>query len=328
MRAPGGGFRFDVDLTPFETGGIEWEFLPEHGEELAPEHIAGFDALFVFGARVPATTIANADRLALIVRFGVGLDTVDVEACTRHGIYVATTPDGVRRPVATAAVAMLLALAFRLLDKDAAAREHGWPRRFATVGVGLSGKSVGLIGYGNVGREIALLLEPFKTRRIAHSPTLTSARAGADGVEAVSLEQLLRKADAVVVACPLTADTWHLLNADRIALLKPGALVVNVGRGGVVDQRALAAALRQGRLGGAALDVFEPEPISSSDPILTAPNVLLAPHAAAYVDELFRGCVASAATAVRAVAAGGTPEHVVNCAVVEEAALLPKLARR
>jgi phosphoglycerate dehydrogenase-like enzyme len=328
MRATDGEFQFgEQALQPFREAGILWEFVPEHGRDLGPEQVSEFSALVVFGSAVGEDAIAGAPKLELLARVGVGVDSVDVDACTRHGVYVAITPDGVRVPIATAAVAMLLSLAYRLLEKDSAAREPGWGRRLGTVGVGLTGKSVGLVGYGNLGREIASLLQPFRVRCLAFSPSLTAERAG-PGVECVSLETLLRISDVIILACPLTSETRNLLNAGRISQLRPGALVVNISRGAVIDQHALAAALADGRVGGAALDVFAEEPLPPGDPILAAPNVLLAPHSAGYVDELFTGCLASAAGAITAVIAGRAPEYLVNPEVVGRSELAAKVEAR
>jgi phosphoglycerate dehydrogenase-like enzyme len=146
-------------------------------------------------------------------------------------------------------------------------------------------------------------------------------------VETVELEELLDRSDVVVVACPLTPETHHLLDAQRLGRMRPGALLVNVARGAIVDQSALADAIREGRLGGAGLDVFDPEPIAPDDPLLALPTVIGAPHALGYWDQLFSGCVAEACEAILAVSRGEVPADVVNRPVLAEARFLEKLHR-
>jgi phosphoglycerate dehydrogenase-like enzyme len=311
-------------LEPLERAGVEWELLAEEVPELTPTLVAGYDALFHFSVRVSAASLEGADRLALIARHGVGLDMIDLDACTRRGIAVTITPDAIRRPIASAAVALVLALAHRLVERNEAFHDGRWAEgRFGLMGTGLTGRTLGVIGLGNIGREIVRLLEPYGMLVLA----TTRRRLDEAGVEQVDLETLLREADVVVVSCPLTPETHHLLDARRLALMKPTALLVNVARGPIVDQAALAEALRAGRLAGAGLDVFEQEPVPPGDPLLGQPNVVAAPHALGYTDELFRGCVASACSAILAVREGRVPEHVANPEVLDRADFRAKLER-
>ena len=312
IRREEGGTVFDLDLL----GGLGWEFLPETVSVLRPSDLAGYDAVVCFMPRVPREAIAAAERLKLIARLGVGYDTVDVDACTEHGVLVSVTPDGVRRPMASAAMAFLLAHAHRLLEKDRHLRARGWDR-FAYGGTALGGRTLGLIGVGNVGRDLVRLVEPWQMRVVAHDPYAVDAP-----VELVSLEQLLRESDFVVVLCPLNDETRGLLSAERLGWMKPTAFLVNVARGPIVDQRALTEALRAGRIAGAALDVFEQEPIAPDDPLLALENVVLTPHAAGLTDEIYRASGRSASRAVVAVAEGRVPEFVVN----REALAHPRLA--
>lgn len=298
--------------------GVAWDLLPREVEELAADDVDGFDAVAVFNPRVGAATLALPDPPLLVARLGVGYDHVDVGACTERGVLLTITPDGVRRPMAVGAMAFVLALAHRLLEKDRHVRAGGWDR-FAHIGTGLTGRVLGLVGLGNVGRELAALAAPFGLELVAADPAPAEVPAG---VRLLELEELLAAADVVVVACPLTPETHHLLDARRLALMRPTALLVNVARGPIVDQAALAAALAARRLGGAALDVFEQEPIPADDPLLRLDNVLLAPHAVGLTDEIFRLTGASVARAVEAVAAGRVPAHLVN----PEALAHPRLA--
>ena len=306
-RNPDGTTVFDLSLID-DAPDVEWEFLAEAAGELRSDQIAGFDGLVVLSPRVTAATLAHADRLRVLARLGVGYDSVDVEACTKAGVLLTIAPDGIRRPMASSAMAFVLALAHRVLQKDQNVRQGGWDR-FENAGVGLTGRTLGLVGVGNVGTDLVGLSEPFGMRRIAYDPYLEAAPVG---VELVSLETLLADSDFVVVLCPLTEETRGLVSAERLALMKPTAFLVNVARGPIVEQAALTEALRERRIAGAALDVFEREPPEPDDPLLALDNVILAPHAIGLTDEIFRGSGQSACRSVLAVARGRVPDYVVN----------------
>jgi phosphoglycerate dehydrogenase-like enzyme len=259
-----------------------------------------------------------------VARHGVGLDFVDVDACTDRGIAVTITPEGVTRPMASAAATLVLALAHRLRERDYALHEGEWGAgRFLPQGTGLTGRTLGVIGYGRIGREVVRLLEPWGMRVLVTQRTPLAE----DGVSYVPLDTLLREADVVVVACPLTEETRGLLDAPRLGLMKPTAFLVNVSRGAIVDQAALVAALREGRLAGAGLDVVDPEPLPADDALLSQPNVVGAPHSLGYTDELLRGCVEQACEALLDVAAGRVPRDLANPEVLDGALFAEKLSR-
>ena len=319
--SPGFG---DIGLDALaQAPGVTWEPLAANHAVLPAAVADRYDALLVLAPRVAAETVAGCTRLAVVARFGVGYDNVDVDACTRNDVLLTITPDGVRRPVATSALALLLAAAHKLLIKDRLTRAGRWHEKLDHMGVGLTGRTLGIVGLGNTGRELARLVAPLEMRVVAADPNVTAA----PGVEMLSLEELLRQADFVCVCCALTPATHHLLNADRLALLKPTAYLINVARGPVVDQPALTRLLQERRIAGAALDVFEQEPIDPKDPLLALENVIVAPHAICWTDELFRENGRSACRSILAVAAGRVPEYVVNRDAVESPGLRQKLAR-
>lgn len=268
----------DIGLEALnEAQNITWEFLPEGGQELTAQQARSYDALIVLSPRVSAATVDGADRLALVARFGVGYDNVEVGACTRNGVILTITPDGVRRPVATSILALLLALGHRLLVKDSIARSGSWEERLDHMGTGLSGKTLGSVGLGNIGREMFTLAKPLDMRHLACDPYAAPEMAAEAGVELVDLDALLGASDFLAINCALTPETYHLLDAERLALMKRSAFVINTARGRIIDQASLTEALREGHIAGAALDVFEEEPANPDDPIFSLPNVIVAP---------------------------------------------------
>jgi D-3-phosphoglycerate dehydrogenase len=316
----------DIGLARLDgVPGVRWEFLSENVSELTREHADAYDALLVLAPRVTAATVEGGRRLALVARFGVGYDNVDVEACTRGGVALTITPDGVRRPVAAAVLTFLLALSHKLLVKDRLTREGRWADKLNHMGMGLTGRTLGVIGLGNIGREVFRLAAPLSMRHLAADPMVKAADAKKDGVELVDLETLLQQSDYVVVCCALTEGTRRLLNAQRLSLMKSTAYLINVARGPIVDQRALIDVLREGTIAGAGLDVFEQEPIDPHDPLLSLDNVILAPHALCWTDECFLGNGISAIGSILEVAAGRVPANVVNRAVLESPAFQNKL---
>ncbi|MCY7303375.1 MAG: dehydrogenase [Thermoleophilia bacterium] len=296
---------FDFDLL--DEAAVPWEWMPGEGE-LEPADVAPYDALILFGRRVTEATLAGVERLRLVARLGVGVDSVDVDACTRAGVLVTITPDGVRRPMAAGAMAFVLALAHRLPEMDWHVRRGGW-ERFRHVGLGLEGRMLGIVGLGNVGRELATLAAPFGLRVIAADPFVGDTRLD---VKLCTLDELLGASDFVAVTCPLTDDTRRLIGAAQLARMKPTAYLVNVARGPIVDETALVAALREGVIAGAALDVFDPEPLCADSALLSLENVILAPHAVGLTDEFCRLSGRSVSRAAIALRDGQLPEWAIN----------------
>jgi phosphoglycerate dehydrogenase-like enzyme len=314
MRGADGGTPYDVSLLA--DAGLEWAFAAGPEPELA-----GFDVLVALQPYVTARSLEHADRLSLIARVGVGLDRIDLAECTRRGILVTTSPDGVRRPLAAGTMAFVLALAHRVAERDRRMR-GGWWDRQALSGIGLRGRTLGVIGLGNVGRDLCALAAPFELRLIAADPYVDDPPAG---VEVVALEDLLQQSDFVVCLCPLTDETRGLLDARQLGLMKTTAFLVNVARGPIVDQRALTDALRERAIAGAALDVFEQEPIDPGDPLLSLDNVILSPHAVALTDEAYAGSGRSACEAVLALGRGEVPRHPANPEALDHPRLRERL---
>jgi phosphoglycerate dehydrogenase-like enzyme len=325
LLGEGGAPIFDIGLEVIEEDErIKWEFMPSHEDELSPRLVEPYDALVVFSPSVTRHTVVGAGRLKLVARLGVGFDRVDLQACTDQGIVVTNTPDGVRRPMAVSAIAYVLALAHRLLIKDRITRAGAWDEKWRHVGLGLRDRTLGIVGLGNIGRDIVELATPFGLRCVAADPYVTEVDARAAGAKLMSLEQLLGESDFVCLTCPLSDETRHLIDEHRLSLMRPDAYLINVARGPIVDHAALTASLVNCRLAGAALDVFEQEPLDPGDRLLELDSVIVAPHAIGHTDELFRDCGRSSFGAVRAMASGNTPDHVVNREVLHG----PEFARK
>lgn len=315
---PDGSLAFgDIGLSDLTAAGLAWDFLCEAVDELRPEQLQPYDALLLLAPRLTARSLQGVSRLKLVARFGVGYDNVDVHACTAQGVLVAITPDGVRRPVAQAALTFLLALAGKLLIKDRLTRAGRWSEKLDYMGQGVAGRTLGIIGLGNIGREVFRLAAPLELRHVAHDPGVAPSVAAAAGIEWLELDDLMAQADFIVVCCALTSATHHLINARRLSLMKPSAYLINVARGPIVDQAALTCALQAGRIAGAGLDVFDPEPIDAGDPLLSLDNVIVTPHALCWTDECFMGNGRSACQSILDVAAGRTPKHLVNRELLE-----------
>ncbi len=308
---------------------LSFEYMPEPVDEVTPAQAARYDAIVVLTPRITARTLAGADRrLKLVARFGVGYDNVDTEACTRAGVMLTITPDGVRRPVATIILTFILALAHKLFVKDRLTKSGRWNERTEHMGIGLTGKVVGSIGFGNIGREAFRLLRPLDMVHIAYDPVAQPAAASELGVRLVDLDTVLRDADFVTVNCPLSPATRHLVGAREFGLMKRSAFLINTARGPIVDEAALTEALAERRIAGAALDVFAAEPTPPDNPLLKVDNVITTPHSLCWTDECFRRIAQDAFTSAVAVARGAAPVNVVNRAVLDDARVRDALAAR
>jgi phosphoglycerate dehydrogenase-like enzyme len=228
--------------------------------------------------------------------------------------------------MAGVAMTFILALSHRVIEKDRLTREGGWASKLDYMGTGVSGKTLGSIGLGNIARDMFHLAEPWGLRRLAHDPYVTAEQAAAIGVELVDLETLLRESDYVVVLCKLTPETHHLINRERLALMKPSAYLISIARGPIIDEVALYDALRSGQIRGAGMDVFEQEPVDPANPILQLDNVIVAPHALCWTDECARGNGAGVLSGILAVRRGTVPENIVNREVVDSPRFQEKLA--
>jgi D-3-phosphoglycerate dehydrogenase len=280
-----------------------------------------YDALIVRSqVQVDAELIGAATRLIVIGRAGVGVDNVDLDAATRAGIVVVNAPTGNTIAAAEHTLALLYGLARRTAAADASVRRGEWKRAQFT-GLELRGRTLGIVGLGKIGQAIADRARAMEMTVVGVDPYVTAEQAANHGVELVSFDALLARADVVTVHVPLTRATRGLIDREAIAKLKPGSIVLNVARGGVVDEEAVAEALRSGHLGGAGIDVFENEPPADS-PLLDAPNTLLTPHLGASTAEAQILVAEEVAAQVLDVLAGRSARYAVNAPL-----LTPETAR-
>ena len=308
--------------------GVHHEFVMDFRKEMSPDQIAEYDAVITYLPNWTRKSLEGLDRLTVIARFGVGYDMVDVEACTENDVILAITPDGVRRPMAEGALALVLAVAKEIFPKSQVLREGRWMEHKFIYGSSLTGKTLGTIGLGSIGADLMRLLEPFELeRRLAHDPFCPAERAQELSVELVELDTLLSESDFVCINCMLNDETRGLIGERELGLMKDTAYLINTARGPIVNQRAITEALLTKRIRGAALDVFEVEPLPVDDPLLELDNVILLPHAIGWTEEALRDNARLDCEAALSVYRGEAPTHVVNREVLERPGLQAKLAR-
>jgi phosphoglycerate dehydrogenase-like enzyme len=313
----------DFDLAPLmQDARLETVFL-ESESVLSARQLETIDALILLAHRFDRNSVPKSGRLGVIARFGVGYDTVDVQACTEAGIALVITPESVRRPVAVSIITLMLALTGKLPLKERLTRAGaaGFSQRGAHMGVGLVGRTFGSLGVGNIGAEALRLVKPFDMKLIAHDPFADAALMAEIGVELVDIEELFRRSDVLSISCPLSDATKHIVNAQRLALMKPTSYLINTARGPIVDQQALVKVLQERRIAGAGLDVLEQEPPALDDPILALDNVILTPHALCWTDQCFAHQGALDIQAVLEYCDGRVPTGtIVNRAVLDSRA--------
>jgi phosphoglycerate dehydrogenase-like enzyme len=300
-------------LALLSDAGLAWDIVPTQQGRLSPSAFTDYEALMIGGSRVSEAELAHeSGKLRLIARNGVGYDAVDTQALSARGILLTNTPVAVRTPVATTAVAFILALSLRLPVKSRLAREGRWSERADRPGVGLPGRTLGFVGLGGIGRELVRLMQPYGMTILAADPHVGSETAAQTGARLSELDDLLKLSDFVVVACLLNESTRRLLNADRLRLMKSSAYLINVARGPIIDESALIEALAQGRIAGAALDVFEREPPDPSNPLLAMDNVISTAHCLCWTDTFVEAVGRDAVAGIIDVISGRLPSFVVN----------------
>jgi len=322
---------FEEELERMLGGrpGIEYAPMPPQPSKLAtPEALAEFDGVLALSLAFTRESLRGVERLAVVARWGVGYDKIDVAALTEADVALAITPGAVRRPVAEAILTLVFALSKNLFALDRATREGRWRRELPGPAFDLAGSVLGSLGCGNIAREMFRLARPLGfARLIACDPFVKPEEVAELGVELVDMDTLFRESDYLAVNIPLNESTRGLIGERHFRLMKPTAFFINTARGAIVDHAALVRALTERWIRGAGIDVFPAEPPPKDDPLFALDNVILAPHALAWTAGLFRDNTREACRNLLAVARGNPPESLVNPEVLARPGFQRKLAR-
>lgn len=302
----------EPERAVLEPLGVELRPGQCRSEEETIELTRGADAVLNCYAKMTARVIEKLNRCKIIARYGIGVDNVDLAAATRAGILVTNVPDYCVDEVSDHALALMLAMARQIVPAEGAVRAGRWDV-VAHAGIRrLRGQKLGLLGWGKIARAVGSKVQPLGMKVLAYDPYVEPELIIRHGAEAVSLDTLLAEADVISIHVPLSQDTRNLIGPRELSRMKPAAFLINTSRGGIVDEQALATALKEGRLGGAALDVLSSEPPPPDHPIRQAPNIILTPHLAFYSRESVIELQTKAAEEVARALKGAPPRSPVN----------------
>jgi phosphoglycerate dehydrogenase-like enzyme len=324
-----GRYEAAVDSVLGAEPNLEMELMPVAEDDWPSAAVLDrYDAVLALGTRLDERNLAGLERLALVARWGVGYDRLDTEAMSAAGVLLAITPNAVRRPVAEAALALVFASSLNLVRQHQVVEQGQWRGALPRLGRNVAGRVLASVGFGNIAKEMFRMAQSMGFGGLlASDPYADADEAKALGVRLVGLEELFAQADFLCVHCLLNESTRGLVSRDLLRLMKPTAHLVNTARGPIVREADLVEALEQGWIAGAALDVFEVEPLPAEAPIRRAPNVILAPHAMAWTEEIARDNSLEAAGNIRKVSRGEAPGGVVNRAALEHPGFQAKLER-
>jgi phosphoglycerate dehydrogenase-like enzyme len=328
-RADGAPKFVDFGLSTFDGHrDISVRPFAEHRSKIGADQLAGANGVVVLTPQVTRTSVADAGDLLAIGRFGVGYDSVDVQACTDADVLVCITVGAVDRPVAEATVGWMIALTHHMSMKHRLVHEARWDDRSQYMGRELRDRTLGVIGLGGIARKLIELLAGWEMRpAIAYDPFADPTVAKKMGVRLVELDELLRTSDFVSIHCPLTEKTRGLVGRRELGLMRPDAFLINTARGGIVDEDALHDALRENRLAGAALDCFAVEPLTEPSRFREFDNVLMAPHSIAWTNEMFRDIGRAACQGMVDLSQKRRPRGIINPQVLESRGFQEKWER-
>ncbi len=332
---PGWAGSFETLLASFvrerfdDRDRFAWELMEPPVEGVVRAEVADrYDGVIILGAGFDAATFAGVRRLTCIARWGVGFDAIDIAAASSADVLVALTPEAITRSVAEAQIALILALAKRLPDMDRRTRSGMWRTDLPILGTDVKGKTLSSIGCGRIGREMfRIALGLGFGRLIAYDPFCPQDQARAVGVELVSLETVMTEGDFVTVNAYLNSATQGIIGPSEFALMKPTAYFVNTARGPIVQEAALIDVLKEGRIAGAGIDVFEQEPPDPDNALLAMENVIVSPHSMAWTQEGLAGNSRDACQNLLMVASGRVPPCLANPEAAERKGVREKLAR-
>lgn len=299
----------EVEKKVFEEAGFDWELLDCETEDEVIENCAGAAGILSQYASIKARAIASLPELKVLSRYGVGVDNLDLEAASRAGVAVCNVPDYCQDDVSTHAFTLLLDLVRKVTRLAVDTASGGWDFRLAGSVPRTEGKTLGLLGFGAIGRIVARKALGFNMKVLAYDPYVKSTEMD---VRLVGLDELLRDSDFVSLHAPLTPETEKIVNAESLSKMKDGAYLVNTSRGALVDEKALADALKSGKLGGAGLDVLTQEPPEKENPLLGLDNIVITPHSSFFSDESFKELKEKAARNMVEVLTGAPVSYLLN----------------
>lgn len=302
----------DPEKQVLEAAGFELVVAPDGSEDTLAKLAENVDAIMFCFAQVTERVLRSAGRCVVASRYGIGVDNLDIPVCTELGIVVTNVPDYCIGEVTDHALGMIVALNRRLAPHSAAVRRGGWTEvKLDQPMKRMSDATLGIIGFGRIGRVMAQKARAFGVRVLAHDPLLSPGQQIGE-TSVVSLNELLRESDFVTLHVPLTEDTQGMIGRDELAVMKQGAILVNASRGGLIDELALADAMASGHIGGAGLDVMEPAPPSPDHPLLKQENVIITPHTAFFSQASTLELETRTAREVVRVSRGEEPENFIN----------------
>jgi phosphoglycerate dehydrogenase-like enzyme len=319
-------YRFLRDQAPQPGDGLYWQRF--YSLEVSAGHLADVDGLVVLRPWVRRAALEpTRETLVVIGRSGAGYDKIDVAACTEFGIALFNAPLALNHPTASTALLYMLALAKRLFDQDKVTRAGRWDLQADVMGEEIAGRTLGIVGLGHSGRELVRLVAPFSMTILSHSPHADPAEAKQLGVELVGLEELLRRSDFVSVHARPRPENARMFGPAQFALMKPTACFINIARGELVDEATLVDVLTNRRIAGAALDVFEHEPLKADHPLIGLDNVILTPHWSASTRDVWQATGRAMVEGMLRTSRGEVPDDVVNREVLDRPDFKKKLAR-
>ncbi len=334
------GHKLKVVVTDYEYETLKWEreqveavgaglvACQCNSEEELIENGKDADALLVQYASISRKVMENLGRCQVIVRYGVGVDNIDIESATDYGIAVVNVPDYGLNEVADHTMALLLASSRKLLQFDKSVKQGTWNYRIAQPLYRINGKKLGLIAFGNIARLVAARAQAFGMDVQVYDPFLPEEIALQHGVRMSTFDDLIQNADYISVHCPANASNYHLFNRDVFAKMKKHAIFINTARGALVEENDLAEALEKGIIGGAGIDVCKTEPLSSDSRLLNLENIIITPHAAWYTEEAQQALQVKAGQEIARALSGEMPLHVVNPQYINHSRINLQLIRR